>query len=132
MSNPALPPQWKEVELAARSLGVQPQLLDLRKPEDLGRAFDAAIRQRADALVVGIDALTQANRRPIVDLAAKHRLPAIYASREFVDTGGLIAYGVSCPHSYHRAASLLITNYGPGRTRNTQEDLSAHKTGNQG
>lgn len=44
MGNPAIPPQWKEVETAVRSLGLQPQLLDVRKPEDLGPAFDAAIR----------------------------------------------------------------------------------------
>ena len=107
MSNPTLPSQWKETEMAARSMGVQPQLLDVRKPEDLEHAFDAAIMQSADALVVGIDALTQANRRSIVDLAAKHRLPAMYASREFVDAGGLIAYGVSYPHLYYRAATFV-------------------------
>ncbi len=107
MGNPVLPLQWKQVEMAARSLGVQPQLLDVRNPEDLRRAFDAAIRQRTRALVVGLDALTQANRQLIVDLAARHRLPAIYASREFIDAGGLIAYGVSFPHLYHRAASFV-------------------------
>ncbi len=104
MSNSSIPPAWKEVETAARSLRIQPQLLDVRTPEDLGRAFDAAIRQRADALVVGVDGLTLANRRPIVDLAAKHRLPAIYASGEFVDAGGLVVYGVSYPDLYRRAA----------------------------
>ena len=67
-------------------------------------AFDAAMRQRADALVVGLDTLTQANQRLIVDLAAKHRLPAIYASMEFV--GGLVAYGVNYPDMYRRAARL--------------------------
>jgi hypothetical protein len=49
--------------MAARSLGIQPQLLDVRKLEDLGPAFEAAIRRRADGLVVGIDILTQANQR---------------------------------------------------------------------
>jgi putative tryptophan/tyrosine transport system substrate-binding protein len=88
MRNPALPLQWNEVERAARSLGLQPQLLDVRTAEDLGRAFDAAITQRADALVVGIDGLTQTHRRLIADLATQHRLPAIYAGREFVDAGG--------------------------------------------
>ena len=107
MGNPNNALQWKETEIAAPSLGVQPQLLDVRKPGDFGGAFDAAIRQRAGAMVVGIDALTQANHRPIIDLAAKHRLPAIYASREFVDAGGLVAYGVSYPHLYHRAASFV-------------------------
>jgi len=107
MGNPNNALQWKETEIAAPSLGVQPQLLDVRKPGDFGGAFDAAIRQRAGAMVVGIDALTQANHRPIIDLAAKHRLPAIYAAREFVDAGGLVAYGVSYPHLYHRAASFV-------------------------
>ena len=107
MGNPVLPSQWIEVEMAARPLGVQPQLLDVRTPEEIGRAFDAAIRERADALVVAIEALTQANRRPIVDLAAQHRLPAIYAGREFVDAGGLISYGVNYPDMYYRAASFV-------------------------
>ena len=104
MGNPASPPQWKEVERATRSLGLQAQLLDVRKPEDLGPAFDGAIRQRADALVVGLETLTQANQRVIVDLAAKHRLPAIYASMEFA--GGLVVYGVNYPDQYRHAASF--------------------------
>src|SRR5258705_3805353 len=91
MSNPALPSQWKEVEIAARSLGLQSQLLDVRKPEDLAPAFDAAIRHRADVLVVGLETLTLTNQQLIVDLAARHRLPAMYASTEFA--GGLVAYG---------------------------------------
>ena len=107
MSNPVLPLQWTEVEMAARPLGVQSQLLDVRTPEEIGRAFNAAIQERADALVVAIEALTQANRRPIVDLAAQHRLPAMYAGREFVDAGGLISYGVSYPDMYYRAASFV-------------------------
>ena len=104
MSNPSLPPAWKEIETAARSLGMQPQLLDVRKPEDLGPAFDGAVRRRTDALVVGLDTLTQASQRLIVDLAAKHRLPAVYASMEFA--GGLVVYGVNYPDHYRRAATF--------------------------
>jgi len=107
MGNPVLPSQWTEVEKAARPLGIQPQLLDVRTPEDIGWAFGTAIKERADALVVAIEALTQAHRRPIVDLAAQHQLPAIYAGREFVDAGGLISYGVSYPDMYYRAASFV-------------------------
>jgi putative ABC transport system substrate-binding protein len=107
MSNPADALQWKETEIAAPSLRVQLQLLDVRKPGDFTGAFDAAVKGRAGALVVGIDALTWANHRSIVDLAAKRRLPAIYAGREFANAGGLIAYGVSYPHLYHRAASFV-------------------------
>ena len=107
MSNPNDALQWKEIETAAPSLRVQLQLLDVRKPSDFAGAFDAAVKGRAGALVVGLDALTWANHRPIVDLAAKHRLPAIYGGREFVNAGGLIAYGVSYPHLYHRAANFV-------------------------
>ena len=104
MNSPALPPAWKEIEAAARSFGLQPQLLDVRKPEALGSAFESAIRQRADALVVGLDTLTQANQRLIVDLAARHRLPAVYASMEFA--GALVIYGVNYPDHYRRAATF--------------------------
>ena len=55
-----------------------------------------------DALIIGLDTLTQANQRMIVDLAAKRRMPAIYASAEFV--GGLVSYGVEYPEMYRRAA----------------------------
>ena len=104
MSNPAIPPQWKEVEMAARSLGLQSQLLDVRKPEDLAPAFEAAIRHRADALIVGLETLTLTKQHVVVDLAARHRLPAMYASTEFA--GGLVAYGVHYPDQYRLAASF--------------------------
>ena len=104
MTNPPLPPQWREVEMAARSLSLQPLLLDVRRPEDLPPAFDGAARQRVDALIVGLDTLTQANQQLIVEMAARRRLPAIYASMEFV--GGLAVYGVNYPEMYRQAASF--------------------------
>jgi putative tryptophan/tyrosine transport system substrate-binding protein len=105
MSNPAIPRQWLEVETAARALGLQAHLLDVRKVEDLRPAFDMATRQRAEALVVGLETLTLANAPLIVELAAKHRLPAMYASTEFV--GGLASYGVNYPDHYRRAATFV-------------------------
>ena len=105
MSNPAIPRQWLEVETAARSLGLHAHLLDVRKVEDLRPAFDVATRQRADALVVGLETLTLANAPLIVELAAKYRLPAMYASTEFV--GGLASYGVNYPDHYRRAATFV-------------------------
>ena len=104
MGNPAVPPQWKEVETAAQSLGLQAQLLDVRRREDLEAAFESAIRRRADALVVGLDTFLQANQRTIVGLAAKHRLPAVYTTMEFA--GGLVVYGVNYPDHYRRAAGF--------------------------
>jgi ABC-type uncharacterized transport system substrate-binding protein len=104
MGNPNVVRIRREVETAARSLGIASPLLDVRKPEDIGPAFDSASNQRVDALIVGIDTVTQANRQFIALLAARHRLPAIYASREFVEAGGLMTYGVSYPDLYRRAA----------------------------
>jgi putative ABC transport system substrate-binding protein len=107
MGNPITRGQWGEIQTAAQRLGIESQLLDVRKPEDIGPAFDAARRNRDGALIVGIDGLTQANRTLIAELAAKYRLPAIYASREFVEAGGLIAYGPSYPDLYRRAAAYV-------------------------
>ena len=107
MGNPAVPPQWHVVEASARSLGIEAQLLDVRRPEDLGRVFDAAAKQRAEALIVGLDGVTQANLRPIAELAAKQRLPSIYGAKEYADFGGLITYGASDFDMYHRAATFV-------------------------
>jgi putative tryptophan/tyrosine transport system substrate-binding protein len=95
---------WRATEQAARSMGLEPQLLYIEKAADLGPAFDAAVKQRADAVVVGLGAVMQTNVGRVVDLVARHRLPSAFASREFVDAGGLMAYGVSYSDSYRRAA----------------------------
>jgi ABC-type uncharacterized transport system substrate-binding protein len=107
MSNPVIPPQWHVVEATAHALGIHAQLLDVRRAQDLGRAFDAAGKQRVEALIVGVGSVTQGNLRTIADLAAKHRLPSIYGAKEYVDFGGLIAYGASDPHMYRRAATFV-------------------------
>ena len=107
MSSPASAALWRQIEVAARSLGLEPQLLDVRASEDFARAFDTAIKQRADAVFVANDTLTQTNLRRIVDLSAKHRLPSIFASREFVDAGGLMAYGPNFTDLYRRAATYV-------------------------
>ena len=99
MSNPGLARQWSEIEKAARKLGIQPQLSDIRKRDDIERAFDAAGKQDANALIIGTDTLTQSNSQFIVDLAEKHRIPALYASIEFIAAGGLFAYGANYPIS---------------------------------
>jgi putative ABC transport system substrate-binding protein len=107
MGNPVAPPQWAETETAARSLGIEAELLDVRSSEDIGRAFDAAVRHHVEALLIGIDGLTQMHQGTIVDLAASTKLPAVYPSREFVEVGGLIAYAVSYRDLYFRAASFI-------------------------
>lgn len=107
MKNPVIPPQWEETKKAARSLQIEAELIDVRDRESLVSAFDAIERLKVDTLLVGVDGVTQANRQLVVELAAKARLPSIYASKEFVDAGGLMTYSVSYPHLYYRAAGLV-------------------------
>jgi putative ABC transport system substrate-binding protein len=104
LGNVAAAATWKETEAAARAMKLEPLLLDVRSPEQIEAAFESAVRQKVDGLVVGIETLAQANRKAIVDLALKHKLPTIYAAREFVEAGGLMSYGVSYPDLYYRAA----------------------------
>ncbi len=106
-SNPGASAQWAEIERAARSLGLQAELLDVRDAVGIGRAFNSAVEQRAGAMLVSIETVMSANRRSIVELAVKHRLPTMYAAREFVDAGGLISYGVHYPDLYRRAATFV-------------------------
>ena len=107
MGNPVIPPQWSIVDASARSLGIEPHLLDVRRPEDLQGAFNAAVKLRAEALVVGLDGVTQANLRAIADLAAGQRLPSIYPAKDYANVGGLITYGSSDFHMYQRAATFV-------------------------
>ncbi|HXU88683.1 MAG TPA: ABC transporter substrate-binding protein [Methylomirabilota bacterium] len=107
MGNRVVPPQWTIVETSARSRGIQARLLDIRRPEDLPAAFEAASKAQAEAVVVGLDGVTQANLRPIAELALTHRLPSIYPARDYAHVGGLMTYGSSDFHMYHRAATFV-------------------------
>jgi len=107
MGNPVVPQQWEETKKAAHTLGIQVTLLDVRTKDDISRAFETASSGGVDTLLVGIDALIQEHRTLITELADKQRLAAIYPSREFVNAGGLMAYGVSYPDLYFRSASLI-------------------------
>jgi putative ABC transport system substrate-binding protein len=89
--NPVFSARWEVLKASARVRGLEAVLLDVRMPADLEPAFAAAARDGVDALTISIDGLTQANRTIIAALAAKHRLPAIYPAKEFVDVGGLFA-----------------------------------------
>jgi len=102
--NPTAQLGLRETEVAARSLGVRLQALDVRSPDDLDSAFSAIVRERAGAVIVLADALFIQHRKRLVDLAAKHRLPAIYFGKEHVDAGGLMSYAPSFPDMFRRAA----------------------------
>ena len=107
LSNPIIPPLLRETEAAARAVGVQLQVVEVRGPIELDSAFGAMTRDRAGALVVLPDGTFQNERRRIAALAAKGRLPTMYAWREAVDDGGLMAYGASIPDILRRAATYV-------------------------
>jgi putative ABC transport system substrate-binding protein len=97
----------KEAEVAARALGVRLQVVEARSPADFDRAFSDMTRARAGALTVLGGGMFFGERRRLVDLAAKNRLPAVYPQREYVDAGGLMAYGPSLADMYRRAATYV-------------------------
>jgi putative ABC transport system substrate-binding protein len=104
MSNPISPAQLKQMETAAPSLGLRFHFFNVQKIEDIQRAFDE-VSKTGGVIIISLDAVTQAHRKFIVELAAKNRVPAIYSAREFIDAGGLMFYGVNFPDLYRRAAS---------------------------
>ena len=99
--------QVKVADVAARSLNVRLQPLRVERVDDLSSAFGAAQKDRAEALVALASPLLGAHRARIVDLAAKHRLPAMYAERGFVDAGGLMSYGPNPEDLFRRAATYV-------------------------
>lgn len=98
---------WREIEAAARALGLTlaPAVAGAR--DQFERAFVAASRDRADALFVHDHLLSVVHDRLIVRLAARHRLPAVYPGRSFVESGGLIAYGLDMLDNFRRAATYV-------------------------
>jgi len=102
--NPAYEPSLKEIELGAQALGMTLQSLTARSPDGLDAAFAAAAKGRVDVLFVMADALFNNHLSRIVQLAAKSRLPAIYARSEFVEAGGLMSYGVNLADLSRQAA----------------------------
>jgi putative ABC transport system substrate-binding protein len=97
----------KGAEAAARALGVRLQFVEARGPADIDRAFSEMTRARAGALTVLGTPMFVVERRRLVDLAAQNRLPAVYPWREFVDAGGLMAYGPNLADMYRRAATYV-------------------------
>jgi len=98
---------WVEMREAARVLGLTLQSVEIRGPDDFDTAFSAMGRERAEALVTFSDPLVVLHGRRIAELAAKSRLPAVYASREVADAGGLMAYGPSTSEMFRRAAAYV-------------------------
>jgi putative tryptophan/tyrosine transport system substrate-binding protein len=106
-ANPAQAPQWKEAQAAAQALRLHLQSLEVRSSNDFDSAFEAALRDRAQALVTTPAALLGAHLKRIVEFAAKNRLPAMYGNPQFVDAGGLMSYAPDYSAQYRRAATYV-------------------------
>jgi putative tryptophan/tyrosine transport system substrate-binding protein len=97
----------KKTEVVARALGVRLQFVEARGPADLDRAFSEMVSARVDALTGMWGAMFFSERRRLVELVAKNRLPAVYPLREHVEAGGLIAYGPNLVDSIRYAATYV-------------------------
>jgi len=97
----------KEAEVAARALGVRLHYVEAQGPADFERSFSDMTKVRAGALTVLTTPMFISERRRLVDLAAKNRLPTVYLFREFVDAGGLMAYGADLADMFRRAATYV-------------------------
>jgi putative tryptophan/tyrosine transport system substrate-binding protein len=105
--NPASRLTGKEIHAAAQALGLQIQILEVRKADELDDAFQAARRAQAGGLIVAQTPPINTELKRVVDLAAKSRLPAIYADTHWVDAGGLMSYSTDTTDVYRRAAVYI-------------------------
>ena len=100
----SIPDYMKATQTAARSLGVTLQAVEVRTADDFERAFASILKQRAEALVVGPGQFLFSHQQRVVEFSAKNHLPSIYAWKDPVIAGGLMAYGINIPQAYRRAA----------------------------
>jgi putative ABC transport system substrate-binding protein len=106
VGNHAVTLEMNEVRAAARTLGLEVITLEIRRGEDIAPAFEA-LKGRAEALYVAIDALANASRIRINTLALGARLPTMHGSRDYVEAGGLMSYGPNVPDQWRRAAEYV-------------------------
>ncbi len=107
LTHPGTAQSLKEMELVARAFKVQLQYLDVVDPKTIDTAFAAARKERVDAVLVLTSVATLTQREKIIDLAIKNRLPAIYFTADWVEAGGLLAYGASFNDLFRRAATYV-------------------------
>jgi len=96
--------RYREIDRAARTLGITIQALGVREPEDFEVAFSAMKRERPDALFLVADVLTSLNRKRVIEFAEANRIPAMYEFGVVVQDGGLMSYGPNQEESYRRIA----------------------------
>ena len=108
LTDPIAPLQVKALKEVAPSLGLTLQIRDIQTAEDLPAAFEAGVKERAEGLLTTAESIFRAERARVTELAARHRLPAIYPYSAFVtDAGGLMAYEIDDSDLHARAATYV-------------------------
>ena len=107
IGNPASMLAFRELQQLAKPLGVAVRALDGSSRDNVERAFESMARERMDALIVGASGTLANQRQQIVEAAARLRIPALYARREFVEAGGLMSYGADYNALFARAADYV-------------------------
>ena len=95
----------REVETAARSIGLQIQTLNASTIREINAAFATFVRERPDAVFVGLDPFFNSRRIQLVQLAARYAIPASYPARDFAEAGGLMSYGADIADAWRQAGS---------------------------
>jgi putative ABC transport system substrate-binding protein len=106
-TNPAAELLFRETQAAARTLGIEIHLIDVRDPGELERAFSMMAKARAEALIVIADPMFLSQRARIANLAMTKRLPSVFARNENVEAGGLLSYGAVLGEVYRHAATYV-------------------------
>jgi ABC-type uncharacterized transport system substrate-binding protein len=106
-ANPGTAVTFRELQDAAQAFRLRTDSLEIQRSEDLPSAFKKLPKQPGTGLVTLLDPLVVSQRARIVELAAESRVPAIYPQKEFVEAGGLMAYGADLSESYRRAAKFV-------------------------
>ena len=105
--NPAHPPQIKELEAAARKLGMRVLQVNASAPDEIERGFAVMTRDHAEALIILGDAFFVQQIRQIAELALKHRLPSLYSAPEYAASGGFMGYGQNIVDNFRSAATFV-------------------------
>jgi hypothetical protein len=115
--NPAVDSTLRELEPAARAIGLQIQVVKASAIREINAAFATLARERPDALLVGIDPFFNGRRVQLVHLATRHALPASYPARNFAEAGGLMSYGANIVDAWREVGSYtgrLLRGAKPG------------------
>jgi putative ABC transport system substrate-binding protein len=106
-SNPAMPPQFDEVQSAARRFGLEAVALNVPIPAGIESAFADAAKAKVGAVMVLSDSSTIGNRADVASAALKQRLPTIFSNRDYLQAGGLMSYGPNLADNFRQAAVFV-------------------------